>query len=185
MPCCIAVFLRTTALIQQWPGLVLRASASRYPTVIRPSTLAGWAGFDVHLAARINAFSPFMWPSPLSAMPRLKRHFTSIVLPFVNFHGRVNVLWVTSSALARPDRRFDALQRPRRMFPRVALVHPAKRHTRRESKPPALDHPSSLQRPTTVALIKVADFCISLVLRITLVVRLQGVRVLRSSYGRL
>jgi hypothetical protein len=118
-------------------------------------------------------------------MPRLNRRFASVVFPFVNFHGRVNVLWVASRALARLDGRFDALQRPQRTFPRVAPVHPAKRHTRRESKPPALDHPSSLQRPTTVALIKVADFRIPLVLRTTLVVRLQGVRISRSSYGRL
>jgi hypothetical protein len=39
MPYRTAVFLWTIALIQQWPGLVLRASTSRYLTVIQPSTL--------------------------------------------------------------------------------------------------------------------------------------------------
>jgi hypothetical protein len=56
LPCRMAVFLWTTAPIQRWPGLVLRASTSRYLTVIQPSTLAG---FDGHLAARINAFYLF------------------------------------------------------------------------------------------------------------------------------
>jgi hypothetical protein len=45
LPCRIAVFLWSTAFIQQWPGLVLRASTSRYLTA--------------HLAARINAFFLF------------------------------------------------------------------------------------------------------------------------------
>jgi hypothetical protein len=35
--------------------------------------------------------SPFMWLSPLSAMPRLKRRFASVVLPSMNLHGRVDV----------------------------------------------------------------------------------------------
>jgi hypothetical protein len=180
MPCCIAVFLRTTALIQQWPGLVLRASTSRYPTVIQPSTLAGRAGCDGHQAAHMNALFPFHVAASFSDASS-ERRLASVVLPFVNFHGRVDVLWVASCALARLDGRFDALQRPRRTFPRVALVRPAKRHTKRESKPPALDHPSSLRRPTTVALNKVADFRISLVLGITLVVRFHRVRISRSS----
>jgi hypothetical protein len=85
-------------------------------------------------------------------MPRLKRLLRFGRPPFVNFHGQVNILWVASCALARLDGRFDALQRPRRMLPRAALVRPAKRRTERELKPPALDHPSLLRRPTTVAL---------------------------------
>jgi hypothetical protein len=47
--------------------------------------------------------TPFMWPSPFSAMPRLKRCFALVVLPSVKLHGRVDVSWVASHALARPD----------------------------------------------------------------------------------
>jgi hypothetical protein len=46
-------------------------------------------------------------------------------------------------------------------------VRSAKRFSERESKPSVLDHPSLLRRATYVALIKVAAFRISLVLRIT------------------
>jgi hypothetical protein len=38
-----------------------------------------------------------------SAMPRLKRCFALVALPSVKLHGRVNVSWVVSHALARLD----------------------------------------------------------------------------------
>jgi hypothetical protein len=101
-------FLWTTALIQQWPGLVLRASTSWYPTVIRPSTLAGWAGFDGHLAADINAFYPFH-----VAFPFFGDASSEMVLPSVKLHGRVDVF---VGRFTRPSQagRFDSTQRPRR-----------------------------------------------------------------------
>jgi hypothetical protein len=126
--------------------------------------------------------TPFMWLSSFSVMPRLKRCFALVVLPSVKLHGRVDVF---VGRFTRPSQagRFDALQRPRRT--NHELVSRVLRSAfQRESKPSVLDHPSSLRRATYVAFIKVAAFRISLVLRISFVMRFHGVCVSRSSDGR-
>jgi hypothetical protein len=118
MPCRIAVFLWSTALIQQWPGLdtvIWPSTLGRLPEPIRPEPAE--LVFDGHLTARINAFYPFHVASALSAMPRLKLLLRFGRPPLCEFPemGESTYLWVASHALARLDRCFDALQRPRRM----------------------------------------------------------------------
>jgi hypothetical protein len=88
-------------------------------------------------------------------MPRLKRRFASVVLPLVNIHGQVDIFVGRFNALARMNALVPFSDPDARTFP-MRSVRPAKRYTERESKPPALDHPSSLRRATSVALNKVA-----------------------------
>jgi hypothetical protein len=116
MPCRIAVFLWSTALIQQWPGLdtVIRPSTlGRLPEPIQPSPAE--PVFDGHLTARINTFYPFHVAFVSSAMPRLKRLLCFGRPPLREFPkmGESTYSWVASHTLARLDGRFDALQQPR------------------------------------------------------------------------
>jgi hypothetical protein len=69
--------------------------------------------------------------------------------------GELMFSWVASHALARLDALTPFSDPDAHTLPMLS-VRPAKRYTERESKPPALDHPSLLRRATSVALNKVA-----------------------------
>jgi hypothetical protein len=110
-------------------------------------------------------------------MPRLNRRFALVVLPSVRvsqrFSGSLNAL-LRRDAHERPRWSPNALARQDALRP---WATPTRTHSNalrvckasyRESiKASGVDLPSSLRRVTTVALIKVAYFRISLVLRIT------------------
>jgi hypothetical protein len=129
-------------------------------------------------------FSPFMWPSPFSAMPRLLRHFVSVVLPLMNLHGRVDIFM---GRFTRPSQagRFDALQRPQRSSHKMVSRVP-RGAFRRENRCFRRWFIPLRRRATYIALFKVAYFRISFVFSHNprKIIRFHGVRILRSSVGR-